>query len=201
VLLAVVVGAVMFLQRETGANLRSEIVLLREEHGEMARLKAERDRLKAAQMPAAELAQLRADRAALMQIRSELDAMKARADQMARVGEMPAAVKMPPAEKSGPVGEESANATPSGSVSVMPIALAMNGTLSLDGNVVDLNELKARWSLLPKDTLVDVRMTPESGARSEDVKGNVERLMALGRELGLKVNLRLEGAVTTAPGR
>ena len=79
-------GAVVFLQREAAASLRSELALLRDENRELARLKAEHERLRAAQLPPAELDRLRADRAALLQLRSEIEAMRRRADEMAGVG-------------------------------------------------------------------------------------------------------------------
>src|SRR5262245_9033404 len=82
---AVVAGAALLLQREIASTLRSEIELLREDNRKLARVRAERDRLLAAQIPEAELQRLRADRAALTQLRSELDALKLRAEQRSQV--------------------------------------------------------------------------------------------------------------------
>ena len=74
--LALVAGASLWLQRQTAAQLRSEIALLREENRELARLRTENQRLIAAQTPETELARLRADHAAVLRLRAELDALK-----------------------------------------------------------------------------------------------------------------------------
>jgi len=82
--LALVAGAALWLQRQQSAVLREEIVLLREENGEIARLRAERERLMAAQVSAAELERLRADRAAIVRLRDEIERLKAQTDEKAR---------------------------------------------------------------------------------------------------------------------
>jgi hypothetical protein len=89
VILAAAAGAVVFLQREAAASLRRELALLRDDARDLASLKAEHERLRAAQVPQAELDRLNADRAALLQLRSEIEGMKRRADEMARAGRLP----------------------------------------------------------------------------------------------------------------
>src|SRR5260221_11537878 len=74
--LALVAGAVLLLQRQSAAQLREEIALLREEHRGIARLRAENQRLLAAQLPEAELERLRSDRAAVVRLRGEIEKVK-----------------------------------------------------------------------------------------------------------------------------
>jgi uncharacterized protein HemX len=76
--LALVAGTALWLQRQAAAQLRAEIAQLREDSRELAKLRAENQRFAAAQPPAAELARLRADHAAVLQLRSELNALKKR---------------------------------------------------------------------------------------------------------------------------
>jgi hypothetical protein len=82
--LALAAGASLWLQRQAAAALRDEIMLLREENRELARLRAERQRLLTAQVPVAELERLRADRAAIVRLRDEIEKLKARTDDKAR---------------------------------------------------------------------------------------------------------------------
>ena len=82
--LAVVAGAAWWLQRESSAQLRGEIALLRDEHNKLATLRAENAKLVAAQPSAAELERLRADRAAIVQLRGEIEKLKAETDANAR---------------------------------------------------------------------------------------------------------------------
>jgi hypothetical protein len=172
-ILAVAITAVLFLQRATAANLRSELVLLREEHREMARLKAERDRLKAAQVPSAELERLRADRAALVQLRSEIDAMKTRTDDLARREAKPS---------------DTQNVKPT----VLKIALGADGKLAVEGKSSDLETLRQRLAGLGKDARIDVSIVPDAAAQANNVKATADSLLAIAREVGLKMSVRLE---------
>lgn len=81
-LLALAVGAGGgYLLRKTEADvLRREIGWLREEETALRKLRAENERLKATQTPAAEVERLRADRAAVLRLRAEIEAMKARVE-------------------------------------------------------------------------------------------------------------------------
>lgn len=80
-LVAGVAGAGYALQVQATAALRREIELLQAEQRESGRLRAENERLKAEQAPAAEVERLRADRAALLRLRSEIDGMKRRVEE------------------------------------------------------------------------------------------------------------------------
>src|SRR5437868_2612966 len=86
VLGALVIAALLLLQRETMASLRGERALLRDEQRELAQLRKEHERLLASQPSAAELERLRADRAALDRLRSEIEKMKERAEQTSSPG-------------------------------------------------------------------------------------------------------------------
>lgn len=78
--LAVAAGAGFWLQREEAAVLRREVGWLKEENAALGRLRTENARLKAAETPAHEIERLRADRAAVLRLRAEIDAMKRRVD-------------------------------------------------------------------------------------------------------------------------
>jgi uncharacterized protein HemX len=82
--LALVAGAALWLQRQAADALRGEVALLREENHELAKLRAEHERLVAAQLPAAELARLREDHAAVMRLRAEIEALRRNVEQKER---------------------------------------------------------------------------------------------------------------------
>lgn len=75
-MLALVAGGALLLQRQEAAQLRDELTLLREGRRELAQLKAEQARLQAAQPTAAEWEQLRGDRAAVERMRTELNLLR-----------------------------------------------------------------------------------------------------------------------------
>jgi hypothetical protein len=79
---ALVAGAIWLLvaQRTTGEALRSEIVRLSEEQRERTRLLAENRRLRAAQVTAAEMETLRADRGEVARLRGEIEKLRRSAD-------------------------------------------------------------------------------------------------------------------------
>ena len=69
---ALVAGAALWLERQAAVQLRDEIALLRDERRELARLRAENQRLAGALPPPATLAALRADHAAVLRLRGEV---------------------------------------------------------------------------------------------------------------------------------
>ncbi len=81
---ALVAGAALVLQRQSAAQLRDEIALLRDENRQLAQLRAENAKLVAAQPPATELERLRGDRAAVGQLRAEIDRLKVQTEARAR---------------------------------------------------------------------------------------------------------------------
>jgi hypothetical protein len=73
--LVAAVGVVLALQRQETIALRRELALAHASTVDLERLRAENRRLREGQVPAAELATLRADHAALPRLSSELDAL------------------------------------------------------------------------------------------------------------------------------
>jgi len=69
------VGVALGLQRQETLALRRELAVARASTVDLERLRAENRRLREGQVPAAELATLRADHAALPRLWSELDAL------------------------------------------------------------------------------------------------------------------------------
>lgn len=69
-------GAALFIQRQETTRLEAERDLARFRQDDLAKLQAENQKLQARQVPAAELAALRADHAALLRLRAELEALK-----------------------------------------------------------------------------------------------------------------------------
>jgi len=74
--LVVAVGAAGWTQHGAGQRLRDEIAVARNRSRDLARLREENRRMKAAQVSDAELERLRSDRAATEQLRSELESLK-----------------------------------------------------------------------------------------------------------------------------
>ena len=90
----VVVAAGLALQQQAAIELRDEVELLRESTRDFARVRAENLRLAAARVAAAELETLRADRAAVVRLRGEIDALQKRGDELPpRAKAAPAAVQ------------------------------------------------------------------------------------------------------------
>jgi len=76
--LVLIIGAMLALQHRANGELRCAVELFREQNREIGGLRAERLRLVKAQIPAAELEQLRADHAAVARLRGEIEALKAK---------------------------------------------------------------------------------------------------------------------------
>ena len=175
---AVLAGGGLWLQHETSAALRGEIRLLQDERKTLERLRAENQRLTAAQVPDAELARLRADRAALLRLRDEIDRMKSRAEQMGSAqqpAQTPAKAELPPAL-------------------TLHLAVQQNGNLKLDGTPVDLNyEIRQRLAALRRGDIVKVRFDAPDAPYVGFMKQRVNELMALAKELGLRMEIKFEG--------
>ena len=78
-LLAFAAGTILAVQRRIGTELRSEVELLRvvRQH-EVARLQSENRNISSGLLPNADLERLRVDHAAVVRLRGEIDALKAR---------------------------------------------------------------------------------------------------------------------------
>ncbi len=83
VAIAGAMGIGYWLQREESRGLQSELELLRHGQRALAELRTEHARLLARQASPEEVARLKADRAALIRLRGEIDEMQAR---VARAG-------------------------------------------------------------------------------------------------------------------
>lgn len=83
-IVALVAGVTWWLQAQEAAALRAEVALLHEERSELARVSAENLRLTTEQPPAAEIERLRADRAAILRLRAEIERLKATTEARAR---------------------------------------------------------------------------------------------------------------------
>lgn len=92
-ILAVAGGAGQLHQWQQRAELQADLAILRESGHELARLRGERSRLQANQLPEAQLQQMRVDRAAIARLRREIESLKGRIDTS-----MPADEPTPPAQ-------------------------------------------------------------------------------------------------------
>lgn len=81
--LAVAAGVGVVWQRQAAAALQAELGWLRDENRELVRLRGENERLRTAGLPAAEMEQRRADHAAIVRLRAEIEAMRVRLEKRA----------------------------------------------------------------------------------------------------------------------
>jgi len=88
--LAVGTGGMWWVQRREAEALRIEVMLLRDAQRDLDARREEHRRLLAAQAPAAEVERLRADRAVLLRLRGEIEALQASAERKARRQAAPA---------------------------------------------------------------------------------------------------------------
>jgi len=75
IVVAVMAGAVCWSQWLQTISLRTEVEAARAEIAELGRLRADNARLRARQIPAAQLVALRADHVALPQLRAQVEAL------------------------------------------------------------------------------------------------------------------------------
>lgn len=174
---ATTIAVALFLQHETSANLRGEIVLLREDVHELERLRGEQARLLAAQPPAAELTRLQTDRAALNRLRAEIERMKEHAEQTAH-------------RLSAPMG----NPAPSGPAAALtlPVVITGDGALSMGDRPLDWVEVRQVLSRLAKGDAFEVRVSMSPDARAERIEAIMDTFKTLTKELGLRMSLLLE---------
>lgn len=79
ILIAVAAGIGVAREWSETQALRAEVELARTEAAELGRVRAENQRLRKKQITTGELAALRADHAAVVRLRGELESLKARA--------------------------------------------------------------------------------------------------------------------------
>lgn len=106
-LLVLGVAAGLGWQRWSGALLREEAEALRAQNAELTRLRAEHQRLVAQQVPPEQVAALREDRAALVRLDREVEALRVQAEKKPTAPPAPAVSKLtplaPPAITDGPL--------------------------------------------------------------------------------------------------
>jgi hypothetical protein len=128
--LAVVAGAALWLQRQSAAQLRDELGLLRDENRKLAGLRAENARLVAAQPSAAQLDAMRADHAAVRQLRGEIEKLKADTDRQAHEIERASAPPVPASE-----WKNAGRATPAATIETMMWAAVRNDVATFASTV------------------------------------------------------------------
>jgi len=190
--LALVAGAMLWLQRQAAAELRGEIALLRDESRELARLRKENQRLAAALPPAAELESLRADRAAIGRMRSEIDALNDSLQKRERALAEPRTVGGQ-ANVTG-VKADSLLGPPA---LVLALRVSTDGGLSLDGMPADLNALRSRLAVVPKGESVEIRYdlsksdVPVLADTMKQINESLSSVNGLAKELGLKLRVQV----------
>ena len=171
---AIAVAARYFLQRQETAALRTEIAILKQENGQLAELRAENSRLVANKISDPELARLRNDRAALTRLRAEIDKLEETADRKAR------AMQQPPGQTS--VG------------TVLNVAVASNGTLTLNGAAADqagLREMLTGFAARSEPVDIRVQVVPKDTPMSV-IKETMDGIAKVAREVGLRMSLKFE---------
>jgi small-conductance mechanosensitive channel len=172
---AVAAFARYLLARQESAALRAEIALLQQENDQVARLRAEHERLRAAKISDAELERLRSDRAALARLRAEINALEESAERKASRAQ----------------GETAPKALPP---LVLNLAMAGDGGWLIDGSPADQNALRQLLTdFARRSEQVVVRLHLDANEkRTELIKQTVEGLVQLGKEVGVKFTLRIE---------
>jgi hypothetical protein len=178
--LAAAAGGGLLLQRQASEALRGELELVREENGALARLRAEHERLAAAQPTAAELARLREDRAALVRLRDEIEKLKQRADsgdaEANRLAAKPLRSPPPPA-------------------ATVTFGVGTDGRLSLDDTPLEPNAVRQHLAgFVGKADRVEIHleMPADPRAQADDMKRNIESVFRMAQELGLKTTVRFD---------
>ena len=185
--LAVVAGAALWLQRQEAADLREELARLHEENRELARLRGENLRLEAALPPAAKLEDLRADRAAVVRLRGEIektkDNLQARDRALATVA--PAAPTAPAAQLPPAL--------------VVNISVSVDGSLTSNGQTFDPSALRQQLSTLPRGSTFEIWLRqpkPDANVPFDKMKQSVEVIADHAKQsvkdFGLKMSLKME---------
>ncbi|MBL9189342.1 MAG: hypothetical protein JNK23_17800 [Opitutaceae bacterium] len=177
--LALVAGAALWLQRQAATDLRDEIVLLREDSRELARLRAENQRLEETLPPPAKLEELRADRAAVLRLRSEIEKTR---DNLEKREQALAAPAAPP---------------PAPPALVVAIGLGIDGNLVRDSQRFEPAALRQELSALPRGSAFEIRLQlpkTEEGVPFDKVMQSVDAITRQAKqaaqEFGLKMSLR-----------
>ena len=165
--------AATWLQRQEAASLRTVADLLRQENEEIARLRAEGERLRATAIPDAQLQRMRGDRDALLRLRREIEILNERVRNGARDVAATPASRLP---------------------AVVRISLAEDGRLLVDGSPADLSGLRQQFANFAAGaTPLDLRVAMVSAEKQSDqVKQTITEIARLAKESGLRFTLKLE---------
>ncbi len=181
--LAVVAGVALWLQRQAAADLRDELALLRDDQREIARLRTENQRLASALPPAEKMQELRADRAAVVRLRSEIEKTRDNLTTRERALAAPA------------------SAEPAPPALIATIGVNTYGELTRDGQRFDLAALRQQLSALPRGSSFEIRLQmpkADPNVPFDKVKQGVEAITEQAqqgaRDFGLKMSLGMERA-------
>jgi hypothetical protein len=184
--LALLAGGAWWLQRQATEALRGELELVRQESGEIARLRSEQERLKAAQPDPAELERLRADRSALLRMRAEIESLQAKAEQKERLLAAPVRT---------PVTFASAPGMTTGPALTLGFEVTPEGGLFYEGRALDLARVRQQLAALTgPDKRVQFRVQmPASGTVPLDaIKRSLDGLTSVAKELQVRFELLLD---------
>jgi hypothetical protein len=181
--MAAVAGAALWLQRQAAADLRDEIALLRGDQREIARLRTENQRLAEALPPEEKMQELRADRAAVVRLRGEIERTRGNLEARERALETP------------PV------AAPAAPTLKLAVGVSLAGQLTSSGQPFDPAALRQQLAALPRGSTFEIVVQlpkAENGVPFDEVGKGVEavarRAKEIAQELGLKLSLRMEPA-------
>lgn len=175
--LALVIGVMLWLQRQATEQLRGEVAGLREAKADLQRAQGENQRLRSAQISEEELARLRADHAAVSRLRQEIGRSKESLLKQER--------------------ELAEKTTAVPGVMTFSLGVGVNGDVLLDGGPFDADRLRQRLSTLEKGSKVDFRLRA-SGAGGNDratlerMQATIKAVSAVVRELGLGAKFQAE---------
>ncbi len=184
--LAVAATASLWLQRETRAVLQAELAQLREENAELGRVREERIRLVAQRTAPEEVSRLRADHAAVVRLRGEIEALRESVER--REAAVAAA---------GAKAKERPWPEPARASSAISLRADPDGRLLLDGHPLDLAAFRQQLAQVPKEQEIEIRIKPPTGertARLEAFAKNVDEVSNLARELRVRHTLKIESS-------
>ena len=184
--LAVVAGAAWWLQRESAAQLRGEVELLRDESRRFAALRAENAKLRAAQPADAELARLRSDRAAVVQLRAEINALNDSLQK--RESALTAVPKL--IDRSNPEAT-----SPLPPALTLTFDVSRDGRLSSEGKSVNVEALKQRLNQMARGERVSFKIRQpkieagQSDTMMREAEGVFDMLKETVKARGLKMTM------------
>lgn len=170
---AIALFARYLLQRQESDALRIEIASLEHESRRLDELRAEHERLLATKVSDSELERLRADRAALQRLRTEINQLNESADRKARALQEPAPEKQP--------------------ALVLKLAIASDGGLLLDGVPAHDEGVRQLFAqLAQRSERVDIRFQVDANTRIDPMEEKLNGIVRWAREAKLAMSFRVE---------